>query len=455
MYEEFFRNSSVCYFPSSRNEIPHWLNPASIKGLDDSSFRIEMNISGKLRKPIFIESSVEENKSWLLDVILDSMVDLEIGQGGKLIITSDLGEKIALKKSREVADSLLKLILQDESVHFGVGYRNNSDYRLYVSNGGGPIIPSLDHLSSGQAILLNLFITVIRYADRGNINNSIDLSRINGIVIIDEVDAHLDTELQHDVLPKLLKYFPRIQFILTTHSPIFLLGMKKEYGEQGFMVIEMPTGQTISSERFSEFKRSFDHYKDTKKFEDELKIRVLYGTKPLVLTEGETDPEYIKASLNSLGRTDILEKLNIEWVGRRNKQGSVNTGVSGLNNTRNVLEANPNILKHKLLLLYDCDAAKPTEDIGFLSIRTIPKNEENTKVRKGIENLFPMELFSDKFYGQKIETDDYGASRRIGDFKKVEFCTWICAEGQTAENFQNFSVIIEILDELLKLESPS
>jgi hypothetical protein len=119
-----------------------------------------------------------------------------------------------------------------------------------------------------------------------------------------------------------------------------------------------------------------------------------------------------------------------------------------------VLEANPNILKHKLLLLYDCDARKPDKDMGLLSIRTIPKNEENTKVRKGIENLFPMELFDERFYGHRIEVNDYGAPTNIGDFKNGEFCKWICTEGKTADNFQKFSVIFEILDKFLRLESP-
>ena len=44
-----------------------------------------------------------------------------------------------------------------------------------------------------------------------------------GIVLIDEVDAHLHLSLQKDILPLLTGLFPRIQFIVTTHSP-FVLG---------------------------------------------------------------------------------------------------------------------------------------------------------------------------------------------------------------------------------------
>lgn len=40
-----------------------------------------------------------------------------------------------------------------------------------------------------------------------------------GIVMIDEVDMHLHPEWQQTVLPDLQKAFPKIQFIVTTHSP--------------------------------------------------------------------------------------------------------------------------------------------------------------------------------------------------------------------------------------------
>jgi predicted ATP-binding protein involved in virulence len=49
----------------------------------------------------------------------------------------------------------------------------------------------------------------------------------NGIVMIDEVDLHLHPEWQQKVLGLLTKAFPKIQFVITTHSPI-VLGSVKE-----------------------------------------------------------------------------------------------------------------------------------------------------------------------------------------------------------------------------------
>jgi hypothetical protein len=41
----------------------------------------------------------------------------------------------------------------------------------------------------------------------------------NGIVLIDEIEQHLHPGWQQRILPALREAFPRIQFIVTTHSP--------------------------------------------------------------------------------------------------------------------------------------------------------------------------------------------------------------------------------------------
>ena len=45
---------------------------------------------------------------------------------------------------------------------------------------------------------------------------------LQGIVLIDEIETHLHIELQKLILPFLIKVFPKIQFIVTTHSPFIL-----------------------------------------------------------------------------------------------------------------------------------------------------------------------------------------------------------------------------------------
>ena len=57
-----------------------------------------------------------------------------------------------------------------------------------------------------------------------NEDNEIDLS---GIVLIDEFDSHLHPKWQKMLVEKLTKLFPKVQFIVSTHSPIPLLGAPK------------------------------------------------------------------------------------------------------------------------------------------------------------------------------------------------------------------------------------
>ncbi|SHF76577.1 Predicted ATP-binding protein involved in virulence [Flavobacterium fontis] len=49
-----------------------------------------------------------------------------------------------------------------------------------------------------------------------------------GIVLIDEIDMHLHPKWQRHVIEDLKRTFPKIQFIVTTHSPFIVQSLKKE-----------------------------------------------------------------------------------------------------------------------------------------------------------------------------------------------------------------------------------
>ena len=324
-FETCFYQNVFCYFPPNRNEFPHWLNR---QGINQSlSFKLDQKFNGILNKPIYIDSSLEEKKAWILDVFLDSMIDFEaiINQDNRItnfeLLSNQINHKLILKKSRENVEKILQSIFQDNSIKLAVNYRNDSHSRLCLTKQGKIFIPSLDNLSSGQSILFNLFATIIRYADKADINKSIQLGQIEGIVIIDEIDVHLHSDLQYEILQKLIKLFPKVQFIVTTHSPLFILGMEKEYEGKGFTIIEMQKGETITTERFSEFKNSFDYYKKTKAFEDEVKSIVdNYNPSNVnsnnnllqasIWTEGKTDIKHLKAALRWLKEKG--ETYNVE-----------------------------------------------------------------------------------------------------------------------------------------------
>lgn len=56
-----------------------------------------------------------------------------------------------------------------------------------------------------------------------------------GIVMIDEIDLHLHPSMEQDVLQRLLNTFPRIQFIISTHSPL-VIG-NTSFGDDGKVIL--------------------------------------------------------------------------------------------------------------------------------------------------------------------------------------------------------------------------
>ncbi|ABV89483.1 AAA family ATPase [Shewanella pealeana] len=70
-------------------------------------------------------------------------------------------------------------------------------------------------LSSGYSSILAVYahlVTTIQLSE-------ITPDEIEGVVFIDEIDAHLHVSLQRKIFAFLTKSFPKIQFIVTTHSP--------------------------------------------------------------------------------------------------------------------------------------------------------------------------------------------------------------------------------------------
>jgi predicted ATP-binding protein involved in virulence len=82
------------------------------------------------------------------------------------------------------------------------------------------------HLSAGhKSILLMIGDMIIRLAAaQPHITDPRDYA---GIVLIDEIEAHLHPKWQKEFPHLLSKFFPKVQFIVTTHSAITLLGMPK------------------------------------------------------------------------------------------------------------------------------------------------------------------------------------------------------------------------------------
>lgn len=77
---------------------------------------------------------------------------------------------------------------------------------------------TFDKLSDGYSAILSIVAELIlRMEAHGS--KAYDMQ---GIVLIDEIETHLHVDLQKKILPFLTDFFPKIQFIVTTHSPFVI-----------------------------------------------------------------------------------------------------------------------------------------------------------------------------------------------------------------------------------------
>lgn len=422
------------YQPAYRYEEPFWKNEVFF---DSQRFKEQKRYSKKYGRELEIISSTKENKSYIMDLVLDFSVNPN--------------DKVSISTWTNI-NNIIRKIKQKNNIRFGIGARGEASRIsiVEIDNLGNPykdILNSIDNLSLGELILLNLFVNIIRHGDTPPKSSQ----EIKGIVIIDEIDVHLHTDLQNKVLPELIKLFPLVQFIITTHSPLFILGMKEIFGEDGFEIRNMPNGEKITSERFSEFENAYNILKNTTKFEDNLKLTILKNIKPIIYVEGPTDVLYIKKAYELYEKS--MKDFDIEIIGEKTSFGTKNSNNKALSNAQKLLSTNLNLLKQKVILLNDPEESIEEKDYeSILYIRKMTPFNHNP-LQKGIENLFAKD-FIDKV--EKEFPNDFSFLMKSGtkqnfkiDSNKQTICDWICSNG-TKEDFKNFEVIFKIIEDCLE-----
>lgn len=143
-------------------------------------------------------------------------------------------EFIERKKSSVLASvwACLKKIIPDVS---NVDWNPKEDDIFFEFN-NGKVIP-LNNLSEGQRIVASLVMDLcIRFSLLNPHLNGNACERTTGVVLIDEIDLHLHPKWQKRIVPDLAELFPRIQFILTSHSPFIIQSLE---GISGAKIINL------------------------------------------------------------------------------------------------------------------------------------------------------------------------------------------------------------------------
>lgn len=309
--DKAFGSSVICSFLPERYAKPSWIGEGYYKRLKLPTFFDEEKLFSVLPTPIVAESSPESIKQWLCDVVADSRPDPYRHLFEKKPEKSGINFSLWWSQTRLNVEKILSIIFGED---VGISLRDRfwRDRRLMIfsKKTGRLIAPCFEALSTGQLAVLNIFFTILRYGELKIDVNSIDLEKMSGIVVIDEIDLHLHLSMQAEILPKLLKLFPRVQLVVATHSPLFLLGMKDTYGADGVDIIEMPGGSRITAEQFCEFKTTYKQMVEATIVKTEVeRIRSEHDHCAVIVTEGATDWRHMEAAFIDLKQNNKLPEI--------------------------------------------------------------------------------------------------------------------------------------------------
>lgn len=81
----------------------------------------------------------------------------------------------------------------------------------------------IEQLSEGYKIVIAMVADLAARMAEANPDMDNPLNS-TGIVLVDEVDLHLHPRWQREILSQLTKVFPNIQFVVSTHSPVIVVG---------------------------------------------------------------------------------------------------------------------------------------------------------------------------------------------------------------------------------------
>lgn len=192
------------------------------------------------------------------DILLKYMVHLKTQQA----YARNEGDQTTADKIQQWFDrfdSALQILLDEESIHIEYDYKKY-DFKIR-QNGREPF--SFNELSDGYSSVIYIVSDLILRMDKNwLLEDKISEYDYQGIVLIDELETHLHIELQKKIFPFLTKFFPRIQFIVTTHSPYILNSISNAKAYDLERQVELDNLSGFSSDDLAEGYFEADAYSD-------------------------------------------------------------------------------------------------------------------------------------------------------------------------------------------------
>jgi ABC-type iron transport system FetAB ATPase subunit len=275
---------------------------------------------------------------------------------------------------------------------------------------------SFNDLSSGEKIILSLVLSIYKSSSDGIFPK---------LLLLDEVDASLHpSQIKNmiDVIKDVFVSENDVNVILATHSPSTIA-----LAEEENIFVVNPSGQNriekqSKSEALKILSQGFITLEESLGVFDKLTNKELS-----IFTEGD-NIDLLKKGIELLEPT-LLEK--VDFIDNlRDKTGK--------NQLQYYFEMLTRVQHDKnILFVFDCDVTNTFNDSNKTFHLILDKNIENRKVKKGIENLFPENLFLPELYDNKLK-DDGGDSNNLNKKKFLKFLL----ERNTKEDFLKFNQFI-------------
>jgi len=218
---------------------------------------------------------------------------------GKL---KELQNEIKLKPFKDLIINLLKELLptlKDIKI-VGNKFKTGTEILYFEKDSKDPV--KFNELAMGLRSIIgfigDLFLRLTK-------NKSIKkLEEITGIVLIDEFDNHLHPKWQRELVEKLTKLFPRVQFIVSTHSPIPLLGAPPE--RTVILNVNRTKEDGITIKRLAKLEKELKYLLPNQLLTSD--IFGLENIENIYLKDNELDKLYSEDNYNDIEKNELLKK---------------------------------------------------------------------------------------------------------------------------------------------------
>ena len=208
--DNFIFDKPIVFVGAKNRGFTKNINPENIKILGNVQDRFVESIK---RTMSYINSDGlehEEVANWFVSRLIVNPNFVLKGQ-------NKINEVITVLKLIEKLEPSLQLIVENADGGNSISMLYNEGQLLF--NG----IP-LNKLSTGFVSIVKIFQEIV--VGYGGWSNLKDLSLVDGVVFIDEIEAHLHISWQTKIINILKDFFPNTTFYITTHSPLVLAGLK-------------------------------------------------------------------------------------------------------------------------------------------------------------------------------------------------------------------------------------